>query len=105
MARSQASEWNPRRFLRAGHKRQLPWALVSCDAVISWLFFAPEPEGRTRGLFAASVIEADLDLLASEQQSDGGWPYEPVTYMPASRLEWRGYVTVRAISLLQRIDG
>jgi hypothetical protein len=69
------------------------------------LFFAPEPEGRTRGLFAASVIEADLDLLASEQQSDGGWPYEPVTYMPASRLEWRGYVTVRAISLLQRIDG
>ncbi len=45
---------------------------------------------------------AELERLAAEQQPDGGWPVDFASYSPAAALEWRGYMTVRAISILQR---
>jgi hypothetical protein len=65
------------------------------------LDFAPLPDGPMRELFDPDVIASELRRLEQEQQADGGWPYEPRTFSPASALEWRGYVTVRAVWILQ----
>ena len=65
------------------------------------LDFAPLPDRPARGLFADGVIEAELDRLAGEQQDDGGWRVDFASYSPAAALEWRGYATVRAVSILQ----
>lgn len=72
------------------------------NEVMRPLDFAPDPGGAARDLFDGAVVEQDLARLAGEQQPDGGWPYEAATFSPASALEWRGYVTVRAVSVLQK---
>lgn len=74
------------------------------DEMMRPLDFAPLPGRPVRNLFAASAIEADLDRLEALQQSDGGWPVEWNTWSPAAALEWRGYVTVRAVWILTRND-
>jgi hypothetical protein len=48
------------------------------------------------------VIAADLDRLAAEQRDDGGWAVDFVSSSPAGSLDWRGYVTVYAIDILER---
>lgn len=64
------------------------------------LNLAPEPGSRWRALFDDQLIAAHLDLLVSEQEADGGWPlrWDPPT--DQSILEWRGILTLRAISTL-----
>jgi hypothetical protein len=66
------------------------------------LDLAPFPDRPARTLFSSGVIEAELSRLAGEQRDDGGWDVDFASYSPAARLEWRGYVTVRAITVLQR---
>jgi hypothetical protein len=66
------------------------------------LDFAPDPDRPVRNLFAPAVVAADLDRLVQQQQPDGGWPVDWMTFSPAAALEWRGYVTVRAVAILQR---
>ena len=66
------------------------------------LDFAPLPDRPARGLFAAGVIDAELARLAGQQQDDGGWRVDFDSYSPAAAMEWRGYVTVQAISVLRR---
>ncbi|MGH2754891.1 MAG: hypothetical protein ACRDLB_10715 [Actinomycetota bacterium] len=70
------------------------------DETLRALDFAPYPGRPARDLFSPEVIADELDGLAEQQQADGGWPYEPRTFSPASALEWRGYATVRAIAVL-----
>ncbi|WP_163512690.1 hypothetical protein [Fodinicola acaciae] len=65
------------------------------------LDFAPLPDDAARRLFSASVIDADLRRLAGLQQPDGGWVVDYSSYSPAAMLEWRGYVTVGALSTLR----
>ena len=57
------------------------------------------PTGRCAN-FKPEVVAADLDRLAARQQDDGGWPEEFRAYSPAAALEWRGYLTVYAVSVL-----
>jgi hypothetical protein len=66
------------------------------------LDLAPHPDRPARELFTADVIAADLDRLAGEQRDDGGWTVDFVLSSPAGALEWRGYVTVYAIYILER---
>ena len=66
------------------------------------LDFAPYPGGPARDLFAPETIDADLDRLANGQEDDGGWRVDFANYSPAAELEWRGHMTVRAISILKR---
>lgn len=50
--------------------------------------------------FADDQLAAHLDRLVEAQQPDGGWP---VTWQPpseASRLDWRGIVTLQALRTL-----
>ena len=71
------------------------------DEFMRPLDFAPSPGGPARTLFAPGVVEAELERLAAAQQSDGGWTVDFDSYSPAATLEWRGYRTVGALTLLR----
>lgn len=64
------------------------------------LDFAPSPERPLRRYVAEQAIERDLDRIERTQRDDGGWDIDFATSSPASRLEWRGHVTVHALQLL-----
>ncbi|MFI6498969.1 hypothetical protein [Nonomuraea typhae] len=66
------------------------------------LDFAPYPGRPARALFTPEQIAADLDRLAAGQREDGGWTVEYATISPAGSLDWRGVVTVGAVTVLQR---
>jgi hypothetical protein len=72
------------------------------EEMVRPLDFAPNPGRPVRTLFRPEAISADLQRLASDQQDDGGWRVDFASYSPAAVLEWRGYMTVRAVSILQR---
>jgi hypothetical protein len=65
------------------------------------LRMAPAPDAPWRSLFTDAQIDGHLDRLLANQQEDGGWP---ITWDPpsaASRLEWRGKVTLEAVRTLR----
>jgi hypothetical protein len=66
------------------------------------LDFAPTPDRPARTLFTPEVVDAELCRLADQQQDDGGWRVDFASYSPAAALDWRGYMTVRAVSILKR---
>ena len=80
----------------------LPVAGGLPDEVVRPLDLAPLPGGPARALFAPELIAAELERLAGEQRDDGGWPVGFRSYSPAAALEWRGYMTVRAVAILRR---
>jgi len=80
----------------------VPVAGGSAGEALRPLDFSPEPDGASRRLFAAGVIEADLARLAAEQQDDGGWRVDFGPYSPMAAVEWRGYATVDAVGILRR---
>lgn len=67
------------------------------------LRFAPSPQSRFRPLFDDGLIARNLDHLAAEQQTDGGWPldFEPPSQAAVSA--WRGIVTLRALRAYERL--
>lgn len=65
------------------------------------LDWAPTPASYCRRLFSDTQIAASLQQLQQRQQSDGGWP---ITWAPISQAvayEWRGWVTIEALRILQ----
>lgn len=65
------------------------------------LDFAPLPGSLARGMFDEAIIEAHLDHLAAAQRDDGGWMFNWMAWSRAAEREWRGAVTVDALSLLR----
>ncbi|MFI4989515.1 MAG: hypothetical protein ACHQHO_01185 [Solirubrobacterales bacterium] len=65
------------------------------------LDLSPKPASRSRSLLGEERIEAHLDMVESEQQSDGGWMFDWLAWSPAQSSEWRGNVTIRALSWLR----
>ena len=74
------------------------------DEKLRPLDLSPRPDRPLRRHIAPSVIEADLDRLAGDQRPDGGWDIDFQPYSPAAALEWRGYATVRALTVLRAHD-
>ncbi|TYK42967.1 hypothetical protein [Actinomadura decatromicini] len=72
------------------------------DEMMRPLDFAPYPGRPARSLFKDGVIAAELERLDRQQGEDGGWRVDFASYSPAAELEWSGYATVRAVSLLTR---
>lgn len=72
------------------------------DEYIRPLDFAPTPDRPARTLFPGELIDAELRRLAGQQREDGGWRVDFASYSPTAALDWRGYMTVRAVSLLRR---
>jgi hypothetical protein len=62
---------------------------------------SPWPGSRSRRLFDAATIEAELDRLADGQQDDGGWTFDFPAWNPAGAHEWRGIVTFQALTTLR----
>jgi hypothetical protein len=65
------------------------------------LDISPHPGSRSRALFPAETIEADLDRLESTQRDDGGWMFDWLAWSPAQTTDWRGNVTIRALLALR----
>ena len=74
----------------------------AADEALRPLDFAPLPDRPARTLFDPSAVDADLRRLADGQQADGGWCVDFDSYSPAAALEWRGYKTVSAVSVLRQ---
>jgi hypothetical protein len=71
------------------------------DETLWPLDLAPEPGRPARTMLDEASLAADLERLAGEQNADGGWTVDFQSYSPAAALEWNGYVTVRAVSILR----
>ena len=71
------------------------------DEVIRPLEFSPAPGTPLRAHLGADVVARDLDRLAAGQRDDGGWEVDFTAYSPAAALEWRGYATVDAVTILR----
>ena len=65
------------------------------------LDLAPLPDRPVRALFAADVVERELEHLVGGQQDDGGWRPDFASYSPGAALEWRGYMTAHALRVLR----
>jgi hypothetical protein len=68
---------------------------------LSPLDLAPQPGSRSRALFTAAQVDADLAALETGQGDDGGWSFDWLAWSPGQAVEWRGAVTVRAIETLR----
>ncbi|WP_405675209.1 hypothetical protein OG292_05155 [Streptomyces sp. NBC_01511] len=64
------------------------------------LDFSPRPGRPLRALLDAAAVADELDRLAAGQREDGGWTVDWTPRSPAAALEWRGYATVRALTIL-----
>ena len=69
------------------------------------LDLAPAPHRPARAVVTAEAIAADLRRLRGEQQDDGGWRVDFASHSPAAVLDWRGYMTVHALSILRANAG
>lgn len=74
------------------------------DEALYPLDLSPHADSPSRRLFTDDVIAADRTRLARLQQPDGGWVVGFTSYSPAAALEWRGYATVEAVSVLREHD-
>ncbi len=86
------------------HARAMAVAGGKADEAMRPLDFSPQPNRPLRDLFDSGAVAADLDRLALEQQEDGGWPVDWQSWSPAGALEWRGWATVRALTILGAHD-
>ena len=69
------------------------------DEMVRPLDFAPRAGPASR-LWLEAVISRELDRLDALQKDDGGWPCDFALYSPAAALEWRGYLTVAALTTI-----
>lgn len=65
------------------------------------LDWAPTPDHPLRPFLAQFDFDANLDWLMAQQQPDGGWPVTWPTVSPACEMEWRGWLTLRALLTLK----
>jgi hypothetical protein len=65
------------------------------------LDLSPRPGSRSRDLVSEASIEAHLDTVESGQQEDGGWMFDFSAWSPAQTTEWRGVVTIGALTCLR----
>lgn len=79
----------------------LPVAGGSEGERLTPLDISPVPGRPLRDLIPLEAVNEDLDELAAGQRADGGWEVDFASYSPQAKLEWRGYRTVWALSVLR----
>jgi hypothetical protein len=65
------------------------------------LDLSPRPGSRSRALVSQAQVEAHLDAVESGQREDGGWMFDWLGWSPAQTTDWRGNVTIRALTWLR----
>ncbi|MFC7533141.1 hypothetical protein [Actinoplanes sp. GCM10030250] len=79
-----------------------PTEVAGTDGEVLYpLDFTPERGAPSRAVFSGDAVEADLRRLAGQQQPDGGWAVNFPAYSAAAAVEWRGYATVQAVTVLR----
>jgi hypothetical protein len=68
---------------------------------LSALEVAPRPDHAGRALFPDALVEQQLQELEAAQQPDGGWDFTWAAWNPAVAFEWRGMVTLGALTTLR----
>jgi hypothetical protein len=68
---------------------------------LSALEVAPRPDHAGRALFPDALVERQLQELEAGQQPDGGWDFTWAAWNPAVAFEWRGMVTLHALTTLR----
>lgn len=79
----------------------IPVAGGKAGEAIYPLDYAPEPDRPVRDLVDPATVAADLRRIEEGQRADGGWEVDFDAHSPAGALEWRGYATVQAVSVLR----
>jgi hypothetical protein len=65
------------------------------------LDLSPRPDSRSRTMVSDRNIETHLDAVENEQQDDGGWMFDWPAWSLAQTADWRGIVTIRALTWLR----
>ncbi len=68
------------------------------------LAWASTPNSFFRKLFDDETLRLHLAALAQRQQPDGGWPISWDSVSPAAEYEWRGWITLEALSTLRAYE-
>jgi hypothetical protein len=68
---------------------------------LSALEVAPRPDHVGVRLFPRPLIDSLLGELDRAQQGDGGWTFSWPAWNPAAAFEWRGVVTLQALTTLR----
>ena len=92
---------------RLGEDGSIPVTGGTADERLTPLALSPHPGARSRALFTAAQIDADLDELERGQREDGGWTFDWLGWSEGQAAEWRGIVTLLALARLAehgRID-
>jgi hypothetical protein len=71
------------------------------DERLTPLALSPRPGARSRALFTAEQIDADLEALERAQQADGGWRFDWLGWSEGQSVDWRGLVTLHALAALR----
>lgn len=69
---------------------------------LSPLEFAPSPSSYCNGIFSKDTIIQHLNVLESQQSDDGGWPISWEAPGETAQLEWRAWLTVKNLIVLER---
>ncbi|MCB9138396.1 MAG: hypothetical protein H6642_08630 [Caldilineaceae bacterium] len=64
------------------------------------LDWAPTPDHPLRKYLPQADVQAHLDAVLASQQADGGWPINWPPLSPAGEAEWRGWITVKTLRML-----
>jgi len=65
------------------------------------LHYASRPDTIARSLVSAEVMDAYLDKVTQQQDSDGGWRFDFPSWTPITTPEWRGVVTLESLLTLR----
>lgn len=85
---------------RIGPDGSMPVPGGTADERLTPLTLSRRPHDRSRALFTQRQIDDDLDRLQQGQQDDGGWTFDWLAWSPGQIVEWRGSLTVEALSTL-----
>ena len=73
----------------------------TADERLTPLALSPAPGSRSRALFTPQQIDDDLDRLERGQHDDGGWTFDWLGWSEGQAVEWRGIVTLLALTTLR----
>jgi hypothetical protein len=79
----------------------LPVSSGADGEVLRALDVAPRPDHAARRLFPDPLLERELDARVAAQEPDGGWTFNWLAWNPTAAWEWRGVVTVEALTILR----
>jgi len=89
------------RISRPGVVEMDPQASGYVKMPLDW---APFSQSFCRPLFDDAIISRHLAALAARQQADGGWLITWQALSSDAEMEWRGWVTIRALRTLRSYE-